>query len=157
MPLDDTDLAEYEKPFIEKWQLYIGANKAIGKYLTCANPIPTGEVVLELAPVNLLQKEDVQDFNRVIQISATLYSSSLTMNEYNNYICHSCNPNCTLVILPTNTILLKSIRDINPSEVITIDYNETEWDMVEQKVDFLCSCQSDNCCKWVRGKKFINI
>ena len=148
--------ADYEQPYVAKWDLYVGTSKACGRYLASRIGIDNAnEIILELCPVNILEKQNVVEFNRVVQVSDNLYSSSVSKCEYNNFICHSCEPNCTLEILPDYTVLVRSTRRIAAHESLCIDYNETEWDMIEQGVDFHCQCGTPSCRQWIRGKRYL--
>lgn len=95
------------------------------------------------------------DFNRAIQVDDELFSSSLDESEFNNFICHDCDPNCRIEILKDYTVNLIALRNIESSEPITFDYNTTEYDMVEQGVEFHCACGKEMCKKWIRGKRYI--
>lgn len=147
--------ADYEKNYVDQWQLTVYQNKKIGRYLTALTIIPRGKVVLSLAPVKILPVSKVKDFNRVLQVSPTLYSSSESETDFNNFLCHSCEPACDLSIHDDYTIEIIANRDIQPEEPITIDYNFTEEDMVAQGVDFECECQTSSCKGWIRGKKYL--
>ena len=146
---------EYEKLYVDRWQLAVYQNQNLGRYLTTLTCIPQGNVVISLSPVQILHPSKVKNFNRVLQVSPLLYSSSEQETDYNNFISHSCDPNCDHIIHTDYTIDLIANRDISAEEPITIDYNLTEWDMVEQKTDFECYCLSRHCRKWVRGKKYL--
>ena len=62
------------------------------------------------------------------------------------YLNHSCNPNSYVDL---KTLHLKASRDISPGEEITLDYEQTEWEM---KNPFTCICNSDNCRRKIVGK-----
>lgn len=149
--------AEYERPFVEHWKLSVQYNVEIGNHLVSQCGIPKDCLILLLKPVNILTFEHIADFNRVIQVSDNLYSSSLDVTEYNNLLSHSCDPNSTLCIHSDHTIDFVSMRHIQPGEPISFDYNGTEWDMVHQGTDFKCKCGTAHCCGWVRGKKYIRV
>ena len=56
-----------------------------------------------LPPNLLLWKADVEDFNKCLQLGSTsagdrIFSSSLTPHDIDNFLCHSCEPNCRFVI-----------------------------------------------------------
>lgn len=118
--------------------------------------IPTGNVVLILLPVNLLSSKDVTNWNRVLQVGPDLYSCSLSPESQDNFIAHSCDPNCTVHINPDYSVTFVATRDIHQFDPISFDYNSTEWDMVQQGVDFECSCSSPKCQKWIKGKRYLD-
>ena len=57
-----------------------------------------------LLPPNLLLWDDqVPDFNTCLQIGKTstgdrLFSSSITPADIDNFLCHSCEPNCRFLV-----------------------------------------------------------
>jgi hypothetical protein len=62
---------------------------------------------------------------------------------------HSCEPNS--LIRDRDVIAL---RDIQPWEAVTFDYNTTEWEMAEP---FDCRCGSANCLGTIRGLKYLTL
>jgi SET domain-containing protein len=65
------------------------------------------------------------------------------------FINHSCDPNCFIDIRKMQLIALS---DIEPGEEITFDYTTTEFEMA---APFYCNCNSGNCLKHIRGKKYL--
>lgn len=154
----DLNLLNDEIFFIRKWKLIICYDEKIGKFLTTEHVIPAAELVMELKPKKLLTIEEIINFqsgNQVIQVSPNLFSSSEHCDEYNNFICHSCDPNCCVFIQKDYTIQLTSTKFINPGDPITFNYNTTEYDLIKQGCDFYCNCESPNCVKWIRGYKYL--
>lgn len=64
------------------------------------------------------------------------------------YTNHSCNPN--VVIRGLSYI---AIRQIQPEEPITFDYENTELEMAEP---FTCACQAETCRGLIRGFRHLN-
>ena len=111
--------------------------------------------MLTLLPVNLLSDTEVTNWNHAVQVAPNLYSCSLCADSYDNFIAHSCNPNCNVRILTDFTVQFVANRDIESGESVSFDYNSTEWDMTCQGVDFKCCCQTENCRGWIKGKKYL--
>ena len=60
------------------------------------------------------------------QVSEVLYSCSLSDEDMDNFLNHSCDPTCRGVIRDDFTVLLYARRDIAPGESITVDYEQFE-------------------------------
>jgi SET domain-containing protein len=150
--------AWYELPFVSQWKLKIAESEKWGKFLKTGKPIPASSVVMVLLPINIKHRKDMQpmDYNRSIQLSSDLFSCSADPSEYNNYICHSCDPTCEILKGSNNTIYLIARRDISEGDSISFDYNTTEENMVQQGVDFECHCGMETCQKWIRGWKYLS-
>lgn len=146
----------YEKFFVQRWKLCIRRDNTMGYFMTTETHIPPDSIVLVCLPVNIKHKTEMNpsDFNRSIQISSDHFSCSESPQEYNNFISHSCDPCCRVEIDDQSVIYLISIRDIHPGNIIDFDYNTTEDDMIDQKVDFMCHCRASTCKRWIRGKKY---
>jgi hypothetical protein len=67
------------------------------------------------------------------------------------YLNHSCNSNAYMDV---NALQLIALKDINPQEEITFDYELTEWEIKEP---FECDCKSENCRKKIIGKKYYSL
>lgn len=129
-----------------------------GRTLKLGVPVAKGSLVM-LLPPNLLQwEEDVMDFNRCLQISPStvdgprLFSASLTENDLDNFICHSCDPNCNIVVGEDLAVGLVANRPIATGESITFDYDTTEDDLRGTRGGFACVCGSSHCRKLVMGR-----
>jgi hypothetical protein len=128
-------------------------------------PIPAGETVM-LMPPNILKRESqmkgaASAYNACLQVRPShqrpgaLFSLSETSDDLDNFINHSCDPNCDVEVFPTNyAIKLTANRDIMPGEPVTIDYDATEEDLIAQGGAFDCQCGSSNCRGRVVGWKY---
>tara|TARA_B100000482_G_C12411817_1_gene221446 strand:- start:220 stop:576 length:357 start_codon:yes stop_codon:yes gene_type:complete len=77
------------------------------------------------------------------------------VQDLDNYVNHSCDPNCDVEVFPTNYLIkLTANRDIFPGEPVTIDYEMTEEDMVAQGDQFECECRGENCRGRILGWKY---
>lgn len=71
--------------------------------------------------------------------------------EWDNYLNHSCNPNCYVEFLAIDEIYLVAVKQIPEGEELTFDYETTEWDLFEGSCQFECHCQSHNCRRDIVG------
>ena len=126
-------------------------------------PIPAGETVM-LLPPNVLkrasQMKGAAAYNACLQVRpagqrpGALFSLSETAEDLDNFLNHSCDPNCDVSVFPTNYLIkLTANRDIMPGEAVTIDYDATEEDLVAQGGAFDCACGASNCRGRVVGWK----
>lgn len=60
---------------------------------------------------------------------------------------HSCAPNC---VLDMQRLEIWALADIEPGELITIDYAVTE-DLLHRQ--FACGCGSSACRRWITGRR----
>lgn len=60
---------------------------------------------------------------------------------------HSCAPNC---VLDMQRLEIWALADIQPGELLTIDYAVTE-DVLHRQ--FACGCGSSACRKWITGRR----
>lgn len=129
------------------------------------SPVLAGETVM-LLPPNVLRRENqikgsALAYNASLQVRpykqapGALFSLSETPDDLDNFLNHSCDPNCDVVVFPTNyAIALVANRDIFPGEAVTIDYDATEEDLVAQGGSFECACGTSNCRGRVVGWKY---
>lgn len=152
--------------------LVLRRSHALGKHLVYAGddhgetsmlPIPAGETVM-LLPPNVLkrasQMKGAASYNACLQVRpagqrpGALFSLSETAEDMDNFLNHSCDPNCDVSVFPTNYLIkLTANRDIMPGEAVTIDYDATEEDLVAQGGAFDCACGASNCRGRVVGWK----
>lgn len=60
---------------------------------------------------------------------------------------HSCAPNC---VLDMQRLEILALLDIEPGELLTIDYAVTEDTLYRQ---FPCNCGSSHCRRWITGRR----
>ncbi len=76
------------------------------------------------------------------------YSNEEILDRYFwRFMNHSCEPNS--LIRDREVIAL---RDIQPWEAVTFNYNTTEWEMAEP---FACGCGSSGCIGTIQGLKYL--
>jgi len=69
---------------------------------------------------------------------------------------HSCDPNCHLAIrCGSDTVRVVAIRDIEPGEELSVDYDLFEYEVQYFPAD--CLCGSPNCRRSVRGYRFLSL
>ncbi len=75
--------------------------------------------------------------------------------KFDDFVNHSCEPNCYIDWKTLNFIALK---EINKDEEITCDYCTFEYDAVNliQDCSFKCKCGSKNCIKEMKGFKYLS-
>jgi uncharacterized protein len=66
--------------------------------------------------------------------------------RYIGYLSHGCDPNAALDMA---AFVLFARRDIAPSDIVTIDYAETEDRLHRQ---FACACGAATCRGWITGR-----
>jgi len=136
------------------------------KYVTTGQPIAKGELVMLLPPNKLQWEDQVEDFNQVVQVASTargvrLFSASRTPYDIDNFVCHSCEANCYVVIGQDLAMGLVASRAIGAGEAITFDYEETEDDLCDYSAQggmdrggFECNCGAERCRGRIWGKIF---
>ena len=122
---------------------------ALGHYVRAGADVPVGELVMLLPPNKLLLEPEVGDFNECLQLCVApggrLFSSSLTRHDVDNYLCHSCDPNCEVIVGVDLAAGLRAIKPIRAGDAVCFDYDTTEDDLRGDRGGFDCQCGADNC------------
>lgn len=90
-----------------------------------------------------------------LQLSENLFLKGET--EPDDYLNHSCDPNCCVRFFRGTHILLVALRAVDAREELTFNYNTTEYDLLEQErifkapCAFECSCRAPGCVGKVAG------
>ena len=71
-----------------------------------------------------------------------------------NYLCHSCEPNCRFRIGSDLAAGLIAVRDIEANESINFDYDVTEDDLRGDRGGFECHCGAPSCRKHILGRLY---
>jgi hypothetical protein len=137
--------------------LKVCTNDKVGGFVRVGTSIAAGELVMLLPPNLLLWDSQVPDYNTCLQVGATrggerLFSSSITRADIDNYLCHSCEPNCEFTIGDDFACGLIALREIEAGESINFDYDMTEDDLTGDRGGFECHCGAPTCRKWILGK-----
>ena len=119
--------------------------------------IPKDELVMLLPPNLLFWDEQVPDFNTCLQCGLSaggrrIFSSSITRSDVDNYLCHSCEPNCRFVLGKDLACGLIANRQIEADESINFDYDTTEDDLTGDRGGFECHCGVPSCRKFILGR-----
>lgn len=86
--------------------------------------------------------------NRIQQHSLQVSPETHLQDPYFvGLLTHSCAPNC---VLDMQRLEVWSLADIEPGELLTIDYAVTE-DVLHRQ--FACGCGSSACRKWITGRR----
>lgn len=76
------------------------------------------------------------------------YSTEEILDRYFwRFMNHSCEPNS---LIQDREVI--ALRDIQPWEAVTFNYNTTEWEMAEP---FACGCGSATCIGTIQGLKYL--
>ena len=81
-----------------------------------------------------------------------LFSSSLTPHDLDNFLCHSCDPNCDVVVGPDLCVGFVARRPLAAGESLTFDYDSTEDDLTGDRGGFECFCGAPLCRGLILGK-----
>ncbi|KAJ1626094.1 hypothetical protein T492DRAFT_1035027 [Pavlovales sp. CCMP2436] len=142
---------------ISQHKLTAQQNERVGRFIEAGRAIEQGEIVMLLPPNLLLWEEEVDDYNRCLQLGASasgarLFSSSIRETDLDNFICHSCEPNCDVVIGTDMTAALVATRPIAKGDSVCFDYDSTEDDLRDEKGGFSCHCGAPRCRGEVLGR-----
>ena len=99
---------------------------------------PLGKFVLfftgEIIPV-----EQITDFTHFIQIAPDSFLGP--SGQADDYVNHSCDPNCA-VYFENDYLILKTIKKIKKGQEITFDYGTIQF---REPTTFYCDCGSRKC------------
>lgn len=101
-------------------------------------PFAAGAVIHRFAGI---VSEDICQHS--LQIDATRHISA---TRYIGYLSHGCDPNCRLDMIG---FTLVALRAVEPGEVLTVDYADTEDRLHRQ---FACCCGAATCRGWIHGR-----
>lgn len=91
------------------------------------------------------------DLSEVLQIGVDSYLGP--SGEMDDYINHSCNPNCSLFIIGKRAFLY-SLYVIPANSEITFDYSTSSTDDKDNWI-MQCNCGSHNCRKSISGYQYL--
>ena len=101
---------------------------------------------------NLLSKENL-NLNSPFYLQIDKNKFLGPSGDYDDYINHSCNPNCGLYIV-NNRAFLYSIYEILPNTEITFDYS-TSCNLSNNEWSMTCNCGQFNCRKIISGWQYL--
>jgi len=123
-----------------------------GKALLANKDFKKDEVIMKLeGEIKTYDEMPFEGSEYALQIDDDIFldSEHWMMGDFIN---HGCNPNIKIDFENMNFAALK---DIKKGEEITFNYLTTEYDMIRDKLDFDCKCNSRNCLKRIKGFKFL--
>ena len=119
-------------------------------FLIVQSPEPINEGVISL--VTFKEGELVCSWTGFHLKFQTLHSLQHTEDKifvHDNYFVgkflHSCSPNCELAMQEMKVI---AIKDINPLDKLTLNYNKTEKKLFQ---GFTCACGAEGCMGYIEG------
>lgn len=127
-----------------------------GKGVFSKVTFPAHTTIFEITG-NLIYKKDIPrpfplESNNYFQIGKDYYLG--LSGSFDDYLNHSCNPNCYIYIGGTRAFLI-TLYQINPGTEITFDYSTTCNETLEEwKLD--CNCGSFNCRKVISGFQYLD-
>lgn len=109
--------------------------------------IPAGVPIMEFRG-DLFTRETLKhESSQIVQIGPDMFLGP--SGTFDDYINHSCNPNCTLNVVGRRAILL-SLYVIPADAELTWDYSTTSTDSVEQW-SMSCKCGEFSCRQTISG------
>lgn len=133
-----------------KEYLKIKPNK-LGKGVYTNVQIPANIPILEFRGL-LLSESEVTEHDRSLQVGADLFLGP--SGDVDDYIKHSCNPNCYVHATGKRAILY-SLYLIQPDSELTFDYALTSTSNMDQwNMD--CKCDDYSCRKVISGYQHMN-
>ena len=110
--------------------------QGLGVYVT--RPFAAGEFVMYFEGERR-QLDEISDFTHYLQISPTTFIGPT--GSYDDYVNHSCNPNCALYF-EGDKVVLRAIRPIAVGDQLSFDYGTIAF---SEPTTFVCECGSHNC------------
>lgn len=137
-----------------KQYLKVQPTKAgIGKGIFTTVEIPANVPILEITG-NLYTEANTPDPSEpaLLQVGPDLFIGP--SGDVDDYVNHSCNPNCMMHIVG-NRAILYSLYVIPAGAELTFDYSTSSTDSLE-KWSMNCLCGSSNCRKVISGFHLLN-
>lgn len=126
-------------------QFYLIHAGSKGRVLCAARAIVRGQKVLLFAG-----EESDRSGPHSLQVGRNVHLSE--SKGFDDFVSHSCNPNCRAVEFETGKYGLRALRDIAVGEEITFNYNTTEYEL---DPPFDCLCNAEDCIGRVQGYKHL--
>lgn len=135
-----------------KEYLKIIDTKNKGKGVISLIKIPANSPIVEVMG-DLTSEEDTPDINHPAMLQVGHDKFLGPSGEVDDYINHSCDPNCYLHIVG-NRAIVYSLYEIAPNMELTFDYSTSSTDDIE-KWSMNCNCGSSKCRKLISGLHYI--
>ena len=134
-----------------KQYLKVGSSKT-GQGVFTTIKIPAKQPVIEVTGDVFSNETADHNHPALLQVSSNLYIGP--SGGPDDYINHSCNPNCFLHCVGKRAILF-SLYDIPADTEITFDYSTSSTDSLDKwKMD--CLCGDLNCRKVISGFQYLS-
>jgi len=123
-----------------------------GKGVISTIRIPKQSAIIEFSG-DILTEETMPDPNHPALLQISLNSFIGPSGDKDDYINHSCDPNCYLHVVGSRAILY-SLYEIAPNMELTFDYSTTSTDDIE-KWSMNCQCGSSKCRSVISGLHYL--
>ena len=110
--------------------------------------IPANSPIIEFTGDFFTKLELKHDMLEVLQVGENYYMGP--SGDLDDYIAHSCNPNCYIKVLG-NRAILYSLYVIKAGSEITFDYSTSSTDDPKTGWSMKCNCGDPNCRKIISG------
>jgi SET domain-containing protein len=128
-----------------------------GQGVFCKVGVPAGMRIFEFSgdvltteQLSTRHSSDVADF---LQIGQALWKTK--SGTFDDYIQHSCNPNCYVWIVGQRAILT-TLFEIKPGMELTYDWSVSSTETKEQW-SMICSCGAYDCRKVISGWQYLPV
>ncbi len=122
-----------------------------GNGVFCDIEIPAKVPIIEITG-DLFTEQNLPDHPAVLQIGTNLFLGP--SGAADDYVNHSCDPNCSLQVLGRRAILY-SLHVIRAGAELTFDYSTSSTDTLDKwKMD--CLCGSIKCRKVISGLQYVD-
>lgn len=123
-----------------------------GKGIIALSDIPANTVIFEFKGDKFTRESLVHDSPYILQIGNNKFLGP--SGDKDDYVNHSCNPNCGLHIVGPRAFLISLHKIIKDTEV-TFDYSTTSNDTLDEwKME--CNCSDYNCRKLISGYQYLH-
>lgn len=123
-----------------------------GKGVITLADVPINTVIFEFKGSFFTKETLVHESPYFLQIGANKFLGP--SGDYDDYINHSCNPNCGLRIVGSRAFLV-SLHHISVSTEITFDYSTSSNDTLDEwKME--CKCGAFKCRKNISGYQYLD-
>lgn len=112
--------------------------KSKGRGVFANRDYPAGELILFFTGA-VIPAEQITDFTHYIQITPDSFLGP--SGQADDFVNHSCNPNCA-VYFENDCLVLRTIRKIRKGQEFTFDYGTIQF---REPTTFHCGCGSRKC------------
>src|SRR5277367_4782188 len=124
-----------------------------GKGTVTTTTIPANTPILEMTGPVLLDRDiNPPDLPEHLQVGPNTYLGP--SGEVDDYVNHSCDPNCMLHVVG-NRAILYSLYVIPKNAELTFDYSTTSTSTIEEWM-MNCQCGSNKCRKTISGHHYLD-